>query len=122
MRLLLESHIAGEVTQQLRQRGIDAVTLQEWRGGSLRSAADNEVLAAAAEEGRVLVTYDLRTLRPLVTLWAEIGQSHAGVVFIDDKTMQPGDVGRLVRALVLLVDRFGADDWIDRTDYLHATE
>lgn len=40
-------------------------------------------------------------------LWAEKERSHGGVIFVDEKTISPADIGGLVRALISLVDDAG---------------
>ncbi len=75
------------------------------------------MLRAAAAEGLVLVTFDLRTIPVLLRDWAETGQHHAGVVLVGDQTLRPGDVGPLVRALAGLLTDVSAD-WTDRVVFL----
>lgn len=62
MRLLLDVHISRDVAADLCGHGIDAASVADHRGGSLREADDAVLLTAAEEEGRVLVTYDLSTI------------------------------------------------------------
>ena len=56
-------------------------------------------LNEAAKQKLTLVTYDRRTIPPLLKAWAEEGLRHAGVIFVDDKTISPADIGGLVSAL-----------------------
>ncbi len=112
----------GAVTAQLQAHGIDAVTVQDWRGGAYRDADDEMILIAAREEGRVLVTFDLKTFPSRLREWAEVGDHHAGVLLISQKTFPPTDIGRLVRALLALITRMGDQDWTDRVVYLSAPE
>ena len=74
--------------------------------------------AGAAEQGLTLVTYDRRTIPPLLKIWAEEGRRHGGVVFVDEKTISPADIGGLVRALLQLFKETGKWDWIDRVYFL----
>lgn len=120
MRLLLDVHIPVAVAQQLRQGGVDAISLAEWRGGKFRTAEDSAILWAALEEQRILVTFDLRSIRTLVIEWAQLGNDHAGVIFVDDKAIRPHDVGRLVRALHLWLQENESPSWFNRTDFLKA--
>lgn len=120
MRLLLDAYIAVAVEAGLREVGIDAVAVNEWMGGEYRTASDEEVLRVAFQDERVLVTFDLRTVPPLLKRWAETGVSHAGVILIDQKTIRPGNVGGLIRPLQLISAR---DDipWRDRVIFLRGT-
>lgn len=121
MRLLLDIHIPVAVAQQLRLTGIDAISLAEWRAGMFRTASDSVILSAALEEGRVLVTYDLRSIRSLVLEWSSAGKDHAGVIFVDDKAIRAHEVGRLVRALRLHVEQYGEMPWTNHSDFLKAS-
>jgi hypothetical protein len=79
---------------------------------------DSLCLAAAASQSLTLVTYDRRTIPPLLKLWTEEGRSHGGVIFVDEKTIAPSDIGGLVRALTLLIARTGKADWTDQVYFL----
>lgn len=118
MQLLLETHLRAALAVQLRRNGVDAVALQEWRGGEYRTAADEDILAAAFEEGRVLVTFDVNTIMPLVEEWAAAGRHHAGVIFVHSRTFPPDDIGRMLRALLAQIAAVGDEEWRDRTEFL----
>ena len=118
MRLLLDAHLSPAIAQRLAAEGIDIVSLQDWQGGTYLRAPDHQILAAALPEGRVLVTFDARTIRPLVEEWAEIGQHHAGVVAVSSKTIRQNDIGGLIRALRALVQDEAEQDWHNRLGFL----
>lgn len=79
------------------------------------------MLQAAAARQLTLVTYDLRTIPPLLKIWAETGVHHQGVIFVDRKSIDPGDIGGLIRALCELFDALREADWTDRIVYLTKT-
>lgn len=120
MRLLLDYHISAVIAQALRRDGVDIVVVRDWLDGSYRSASDDQLLSAAWSDECVLVTYDCRTIPPLLKEWAETGRQHAGVVLIDDKTVRPDDIGGLVRALRALIARSRGENWRDRAVFLQA--
>jgi hypothetical protein len=61
---------------------------------------------------------DRRTIpRPLKT-WAEEERTHGGVVFVDEKTISPADIGGLVWALTRLAREKGNWDWTNRIYFL----
>lgn len=72
----------------------------------------------AAAEQRVLVTYDQNTIPPLLGRWWEAGRQHAGVILIDEKTIQQNDIGGLVRALRALIRDEAETVWDNRIMYL----
>ncbi len=118
MRLLLDEHLSPAPVAALAKLGVDAVALSTWQGGRYRESSDEVLLTAAASEKRILVTFDQRTIPPLLKGWAESGRAHAGVVFVDHRTIAPSAIGELARALAQLNERLGDLDWTDRTAYL----
>jgi hypothetical protein len=79
---------------------------------------DSVFLLEAAKQCLTLVTYDRRTIPPLLKLWAEEGRSHDGVIFVDEKTIAPSDIGRLVRALISLSAETRETDWPNQVYFL----
>lgn len=120
MRLLLDSHLSPAIAQRLTAEGTDTVSLRDWHGGSYLHAPDDRILMAALAEERVLVTFDRRTIQPLVNEWARTGLHHAGVVVIHRKTIRQDDIGGLIRALLLLVKDAGEQDWQDQLAFLQS--
>ena len=120
MRLLLDAHVPLAVAVQLRQRGVDAVALRDWRSGAYLTASDEHILLGAVEQNRVFVTYDVHSIPPLLRNLAERGQPHSGVVFIDGRTIRPNDVGALTTGLVALVADAGSADWTNVARFLPA--
>ncbi len=76
------------------------------------------VLQGAAEDGLTLVTYDLKTIPPVLVEWGASGRSHGGVILVDDRTIAPADFGGLARALLACFEAQGTWDWADRIVYL----
>ena len=106
--------------EQVRQKRsdirIESVLL--WRTGDLRGKDDALVLSAAQEENLTLVTYDRKTIAPLVMQWAMEGRDHAGVIFIDEKSIAQEDVGGKVRALISLWEQGNSLDWTNAVSHL----
>jgi len=120
LRLLLDEHISPAVASGLlrRDRDLTVRSMQDWEGGNFLGQDDAACLSHAARQGLTLVTYDRRTIPPLLKTWAEEGRHHAGVVFVDDKTIPPADIGALVRALANLARATRTWDWSDRIVFL----
>ena len=59
-----------------------------------------------------------RTIPSLLKTWAEEERTHGGVVFVDEKTISPADIGGLVSALTRLARQTGNWDWTNRVYFL----
>lgn len=119
LQFLLDEHISPTVCLIVRERRSQVLieSLLEWRDAVLRGKDDHIVLAAAAEAGYTLVTYDLRTIPPLLQVWAAKGRSHQGVVFIDERTCRPQDFSAIADALTRIWDDMGTFEWRDRVAF-----
>jgi hypothetical protein len=120
LKLLLDEHISPDVADGLRRRNraLAVHCMAEWGGGCFLGKEDSACLQETAEQDLTLVTYDRRTIPPLLKAWAEEGRRHGGVVFVDEKTIPPADTGGLVRALMSLYKETGKWDWTDRVYFL----
>ncbi len=120
LRLLLDEHISPQVADGLRRRGQSLVVhwMAEWEGGNYLGQDDSACLQQAAGQRLTLVTYDRRTIPPLLKQWAEEGRQHGGVIFVDEKSISPADIGGLVRALMQMFKQTGRWDWTDRVYFL----
>jgi hypothetical protein len=120
LKLLLDEHISPEVAVglRLRNRAIVVFAMVEWEGGSFLGQDDSACLREAAAQGLTLVTYDRRTIPPLLKAWAEEERPHGGMIFVDEKSISPADIGGLVRALSNLTDEAGNWEWTDRISFL----
>jgi hypothetical protein len=92
----------------------------EWEDGYFLGQEDSACLREAAAQGLTLVTHDRRTIPPLLKTWAEEGRTHGGVVFVDEKTISPADIGGLVWALTRLARETGNWDWTNRIYFLRS--
>jgi len=120
LKLLLDEHISPDVALGVRRRNrsVSVLAMAEWEDGSYLGQSDAACLQAAAAQALTLVTYDRRTIPPLLKAWAEEGRQHAGVVFVDEKTISPADIGGLVVALARLAKQAQGWDWADRICFL----
>jgi hypothetical protein len=120
LRLLLDEHISPAVAEGLRRRykNISVACLAEWQGGRFMGAADELLLREAAAQQLTLVSYDRKTIPPLLKSWAEANRTHGGVIFIDEKTIPPSDFGALIHALQNLFHETIDWDWTNRVCFL----
>ena len=120
LKLLLDEHLPLALIAALAQRQPDlpVVALQDFAGGSLLGARDEQILQAAAQGGWTLLTYDLKTVPMILKRWSEAGIAHGGVVFVDYHTLMPSDVGGLLRGVLHLWETMGDLEWQDRSLHL----
>jgi hypothetical protein len=118
--LLFDEHLSPKIAAELRglNPGVAIQSMNKWRGGRFLGCPDAELLEQAAREQLTLVTYDCRTIPTLLKSWREQGRSHAGVIYVNQRTMSSADIGALVRALDCVIREFGAMDWTDRQEFL----
>ena len=120
LKLLLDEHISPDVANGLRRRNraIEVRYMVEWENGHFLGQEDSACLREAAAQGLTLVTYDRRTIPPLLKTWAEEERTHGGVIFVDEKTISPADISGLVWALTRLARETGNWDWTNRIYFL----
>ena len=122
LKLLLDEHISPEVADgvQRRNRSLVIHSMVQWENGNFLGKEDAVCLLEAVKQRLTLVTYDRRTIPPLLKLWAEEERSHGGVIFVDEKTISPAEIGGLVRALISLAGEAGRIDWTDPVYFLRS--
>jgi hypothetical protein len=120
LKLLLDEHISPDVAKGLRRRKrtIEVRYMVEWENGHFLGREDSACLREAARRGLTLVTYDRRTIPLLLKTWAEEERTHGGVVFVNEKTISPADIGGLVWALTRLAIETRNLDWTNRIYFL----
>ena len=81
MRLLLDAHVSGpNVGRRLEQNGHDVRALDQ--EPELEGLDDDQVLALAATEQRILVTHNVADFPRILRDWAAAQRAHAGVILV----------------------------------------
>lgn len=104
MRLLLDEHYSAAIAEQLQKRGVDAIPVAEHVDAAvaeLRGTPDEELLRWARQQGRVLVTENVRDFMPIHRRFLERGEAHAGIIFTSPRRFprRSQALGLLVKAL-----------------------
>ncbi len=120
LRLLLDEHLSDDITVGMRAESaeVEVVSLREWQEGIYVGASDEVLLRAAYAQGTTLVTFDQRTIMPVLRDWGERGIAHGGVVFGSPYTFATNDFGGIGRALIRLWTEQGRLEWTNRAVYL----
>lgn len=106
IRLYTDEHVPRAVVKGLRERGIDALMVSE---AGMLGATDEEHLAFAYREGRVVFTQDEDFLR----LHAS-GAEHFGIVY----TRQQTAIGDMIYGLMLIAEVLDAEDMKGNVEFL----
>jgi predicted nuclease of predicted toxin-antitoxin system len=107
----MDEHVPKAVTDGLRRRGVDVVTIQEL---GLQAVSDTQHLEQAAQEGRVVFTQDADFLR----LHAA-GVPHQGIVYAPQHTPVSLILRALIlRALMLIYDVLTPEDMVRHIEFL----
>lgn len=111
MRLLLDAHVSGpRIGRRLRAAGHDVRALDQER--ELEALEDEQVLALASAEQRILVTHNVADFPVILREWASAGRSHAGVILVYGITHNEFDL--LARGILRWLDlRPTEEDWVD---------
>lgn len=107
IRLYLDENLKPVIADQLRLRGIDAVSARDLR---TLGDSDPEQFERAQAMGCVIVTSDNDFLR-----MASQNVEHCGIIF---GRQQVRGVGEWVKALELVCSVYTADDMLNHVEYL----
>ena len=101
LRFLLDEDMSDRVAIGLRARDVDAISVHEIDRAN-RKLPDEEQLAFAAEQGRVIVTYNRADYQALDAAWRIEGRQHAGIFWCSERTLPRRAIGDLIRALAAM--------------------
>ena len=120
MKLLLDEHLSPKLVEIIRALAsrVDIESIYRWQSGRFINRPDDMILRAAAEDGRTLVTFDVRTIPSILVEFGISGEEHAGVIFVSIKSYPQNDFKGLAHAIVALAERSASDDWTNRVVYL----
>ena len=115
LRLYLdEDSSAHGLVRALRLRGIDVLAAYE--AGTL-GWTDDEQLAFAAAQQRVLLTHNIGDLHRIHGEWLAAGKSHRGIIFV---IQERNAIGRQLRRLLQLCHALEPEEMINRAEFLAA--
>ncbi len=77
-----------------------------------------KLLGEAALQAMTLLTFDLKTIPPLLRAWGERGIDHGGVILVDNKSFAQNDINGISKAILELWELQGSLDWKNRCFFL----
>lgn len=106
IRFYFDEHVPKAVALGLRRAGVDVLRVQE---AGLRTADDPPHLERAAQEGRVLVTFDADFVR-----LHSAGETHSGIAFAPRRMA----VGEILHGLMLIHDVLEPQEMANHVEFL----
>lgn len=107
---LTDEDVFAAVAPAMRSAGFDAVSIPEI---SRLGASDESQLTFAAQERRVLVTFNVSHFAALHASWLSQGHHHAGIVASSQRP-----IGDLLKRLLHLARSLDELDFVDRLVFL----
>lgn len=104
LRALLDEMMPPAIAERLVTEGHDVVAVK--KSPALISKPDHDILVAAAEQERILVTLNIRDFILIDSVWKQSGRAHHGLLYIHTSTIPLGNgfTGAVVRALTAAAD------------------
>jgi hypothetical protein len=120
LQLLTDEHISPVLAEQVKVHRANIVidSIYRWQEGKHAGLEDIDLLRALSRGQRTLLTYDQATIPELLRELADEGEDHAGVIFVDNRTIASNDIGGLLHAIVAHWDSNQERDWTNGVDYL----
>ncbi len=106
----LDEDVDVDLVRGLKEHGFEAYSV---RDVGRRSMSDEDQLRFAAERGWTLVTHNVQDFKKLHGQWLNEGRDHAGII-----VSKRVDVGRILRALLNLLNQVSADEAKNQLFYL----
>jgi hypothetical protein len=115
LRVLLDAHVSSRhVGRALSSAGHDVLALD--RDPGLARLPDEDVLRLASEQGRIVITHNIRHFAPLVRRFAEAAEHHAGCILV---TLPHSAYGAILRGIEAAFEkRPRQQDWIDHAEFI----
>jgi hypothetical protein len=115
LRFQADADLKRAIVTGVRQRepSLDFASANE---AGLERIKDPELLERAAQEGRILVSHDRRTMLAHFRARLEAGKSSPGLFVVSQGT----PVGRVVEAIVFVWSASDPDEWRDQIYHLPA--
>jgi len=113
VRLYLDRHVMTRLADDLSADGFDCLTTQQ---AGNDTASDEDQLAFAAQQGRAILTFNIRDFARLHEKWQAAGESHAGIIV--SRQLGSRQYGVLLARVLRLLNQFTADEMVNNLVHL----
>ena len=113
VRFLADEDLDSDIIDGLRSRE-PAIDILDVKKAGLRGEADAALLELAAQQDRILVTHDRRTMGRYFQERLAAGRLSAGVFVVPQRTK----IGDIIESLLLVWTASQADEWHNKIVYL----
>jgi predicted nuclease of predicted toxin-antitoxin system len=113
IRLLADENFDGRVLARICQErsDLDVVRVQD---EGLGNTPDPDILAWAAQEGRILLTHDKKTMGPFAHARVRAGQPMAGVCI----AKRSAPLRLIIEDLLIVLVSISAEEWVNQVRYV----
>jgi hypothetical protein len=113
VRFLADEDLDSDIIESLRSRE-PAIDILDVKKAGLRGTADPVLLDLAAEQDRIVITHDRRTMTRYVWERLAAGRLNPGVFIVPQRCA----IAEIVESLILVWTASQEEDWRDRIVYL----
>lgn len=114
IKLYLDEDVLPLLAALIRQRGYDVVSAHELGHQGL---SDEDHLTFATNQGRILVSYNVRDYHRLALQRFMSGEDHAGII-LGHRQFSRDELGHAIRALMKFVDNIQAENMVNIVRYI----
>lgn len=113
MRFLIDENLNNHIYRSLllQRPSLDIVRIQDI---GLSGKSDDEVLASALKENRILLTHDLHTIPALALQWLSENNPIPGIFLIEQRAA----LGQVIADLLLIIDASEQNEWDGAIHYV----
>ena len=91
-RLYLDEDVDPELGEMLRRAGFDVLTTGQ-AGRANQRIPDEDQLIFASEQGRAIISHNVRDFERLAVKWSGLGRNHAGIIVSGRKSLSELEQG-----------------------------
>ena len=114
VRFLADEDLRSAIIEGLRSRE-PAIDILDVKAAGLRGTRDPALLELAAQQDRILITYDRNTMIRHFRKRLDAGRPSPGVLILPQ---QESAIGEIIESLLLVWAASEADEWRNRIVYL----